>query len=316
MNPILPRIESRTPSLALTGFSGFRDPEPWGRWTLGKTATIDLEAGPGGWTALDLRSVLPFREQTFRVLLNGQEVTRLQSAQPNANYQISLALKLRPGVNEVQLLTDKSNRDARLTPFAPRDPSDLGVALQQLSFGKPEVFSRFPADTIYGASWNPLLSTYAAAPTNEVTIFSRASGPQELGYSLLRTREGQRFTLQLDGAELQTLSSPVSGNLVKGRLQLTLNGQEHRLTLRALPDQASAQPLGGGMAALRDVDGQIPFYVQNLSLVPVASGIQQLSSLAAGALVLMMVLALYAFLFKVRPRRVRTAPSIANPEST
>ena len=109
--------------------------ESWGLWLLGHRSVLRLTAPAAQRAELDLKLYLPYDQQQVSLNLNGTAIFQT-TRQPTAVGEFSsrLLVQLVKGPNTLTITSSKSSRDGFNVPFAPKDASDLSVALSQLEF--------------------------------------------------------------------------------------------------------------------------------------------------------------------------------------
>jgi hypothetical protein len=305
----VPSVAEDLSDLRIGDLSGFREQELWGRWTLGKTATISLQAKHEGWAEVQLDMSLPYPQQHLQLSLNGQVLIGLTGPQKNAHLVFALPLELRAGRNRFEILTDRSNLDPSSSPFAPQDKTDIAVSLAQIEFAPLQVFTPRQMGRVYGVGQLPPPITYQSVSEQGLTLFARLSGPRLLNYRLLSAADQQTFDFQLDGRSMRTVNAGPRGSLVQGQLPLDLDGSLHQVRI-VVQGVASPHNARSGIApydtvrVLEQLAGPFPFAVQELSFSQ-RHYLQTWAGPLAGAGALMGVLLLALLLFG-RRRGVRS----------
>ncbi|MDO4244605.1 MAG: hypothetical protein Q4C89_01095 [Deinococcus sp.] len=268
MSRVVPTVSPDLPGLHLGNLSGFRGQEDWGRWTLGKVTTVEVKATRAVQAEVRLSLNLPYTQQRLSVFFNGQTLTTLKAARQSQDFDVILPANLHTGRNELKILTDKSNLDPRLKPFAPQDLSDMAVSLKRLEFAPLQVFTGTQTGRIYGAVQPPYPSTYQQATGQQVDAFVQADGPQVLTYRLLSSADWQTFTLRLDEQVLRIVTADRRGTLISGQLPLKPSAEIQRFSVVSSPLQERT-PTDDSLAIIEKHTGTATFYIQDLRVTPV-----------------------------------------------
>lgn len=300
MSRVVPTVSPDLPGLQLGNLGGFRGQEDWGRWTLGKVTTVELKATRAVQAEVRLNLDLPYAQQHLSVFFNGQTLKTLKAARQPQGFDVILPVNLHAGRNELKLLTDKSNLDPRLKPFAPQDLSDMAVSLKELEFAPLQVFTGTQTGRIYGAVQPPYPPTYQQATGQQVDLFVQAAGPQVLTYRLLSSADRQTFTLRLGGQTLRTVTADRRGTLVSGQVPLGPSDEVQRLSVVSSPLRERT-PADDSLAIIEKHTGAATFYIQELRVTPVQRWQQWEQPLAGLGVVLGLGLLLGLLFAKKRP---------------
>lgn len=303
MSKTVPTISPALPSLQLGNLAGFRGQEDWGRWTLGKVTTVELKAARAAQVEVRLSFDLPYAQQHLSVFFEGRKLTTLKAAQQPQNFDLVLPLNLVAGRNELKLVTNKSNLDPRLKPFAPQDLSDMAVSFKQLEFAPLKLFTGTQTGRIYGAVRPPYPPTYQQATGRQVDLFVQAADPQVLTYRLLSSVDRQSFTLRLDGKTVRTVTADRRGTLVNGQLPLRPSDEVQCLSVVSSPLRERT-PADDSLAIIERHTGAATFYIQELRVTPVQHWQQWQQPLAGLGVVLGLGALLWLLLGKSQ-RRVK-----------
>jgi len=267
MSNTVPTISPDSPGLQLGNLGGFRGQEDWGRWTLGKVTSVELKAAQAGWAEVRLNFDLPSPRQHLSVFLNGRKLTTLRTAHQPQNFDLALPLNLLTGRNELKLVTDKSNLDPHLKPFAPQDLSDIAVSLKQLEFAPLQVFTATRPGRIYNAVQPPYPLAYQQVTGRQVDFFVQAADPQVLTYRLLSSADRQTFTLRLGDQTLRTVTAERRGTLVSGRVPLSSSDEVQRFSVVSSP-LGKRHEVDDSLQTIEKYTGAATFYVQELQVAP------------------------------------------------
>ena len=292
-NVQIPSIAGGLPLNAL-GTSGFRVAESWGLWLLGHRSVLRLTAPAAQRAELDLKLYLPYDQQQVSLNLNGTAIFQT-TRQPTAVGEFSsrLLVQLVKGPNTLTITSSKSSRDGFNVPFAPKDASDLSVALSQLEF-RP-VQER--AGVLYGPQpANFLRNTYASAGKQGLTLFVRRPEAQQLHYRLLRRFEHQSFDFYLDGQLVGSLPAQTPGTLLVGQFKLP-QADSPGVRSVSVSSRALASPIKLATTAHDSPDVQ--FYVQQLNVTAEGTAAAALASvLVAPALAALLACFFWWLLFR------------------
>ncbi len=293
---IIPMVSPELSNVQVGGVSGLRGQEAWGRWTLGKETRIDLNAQEAGWTAAHLEVNLPYARQTLQLWLGDTSLGQLMSLKTFTSYDLWLALPLRKGVNQLRLLTDKSNLDPRLQPFAPQDRTDMGVAIQKLQVQPVQPQRQDGSGQLYAIFRPAAMKTYDAVLDRQAVLFVRNAGDHQLHYSVLANAEDQPFQIRLGQDVLTSFSAPHAGSLMTGTVSVHIDEQQ---PLTISTTSASDTPQGAAARTRQLIDelgGQSAFYIQRFALTPQSPWQAfERPGAVAGALALIVLLGLLLF---------------------
>jgi hypothetical protein len=264
----VPTVSADLSSVQLGDVSGFRGQEAWGRWTLGKVAALELNAQEAGWAAAHLKVNLPYARQSLQLWLGDTSLGQVRSMKKFTSYDVWLALPLRKGVNELRLLTDKSNLDPRLQPFAPQDRTDMGIALEQLLFEPVQPQHHAAPGQLYSTFRTAALKSYDAVLDRQAILFVQNPGDHQLRYSVLANAEGQSFQIRLGQDVLSSFSAPHAGSLMTGAVSLRV-GERQPLTISAT-SASDSRPDGAVRTGplIDELGGQSAFYIQRFAVTP------------------------------------------------
>lgn len=318
---VVPRVElpGQPPEPRLEGFSG---QESWGRWTLGREASLHFVLPAPQEIVLDYTGYLGQMDQRISVWLDGRQIGSFSYNNGGGDKQFgqATALRLPAGPHTLTFRSNRSSRSEGRADAASTDPRDLGIAFYRLDLRpRPEAQPplTLPADLLREPAVLKLGQFVFKTPLRylpvshegltldiELPIQEIARQPV-LDFSLLRQREGQQFNFLLDGRLFyQTPGQPGTG-LVRGSTALPVEAPGlHRLQI---------VPLGGGPARntdylLTDVSlraEQVSFYVEHLRLHPAATG-SELPWAVAGLVLLLLLLSGLLFC-RPRPGAVRNS---------
>lgn len=267
MSPSVPSVTANLSGVRILNLSGFRGQEDWGRWTVGKTAAVELWSREDSWVEARFDVTLPYPRQSLRLLLNKQAVESLNGAERMTRMTLTLPLQLSRGRNEIKLITDKSNLDPRLTPFAPQDLTDMAVSVQRLQFQPLQVFTDLQAGKLYRATKVRYPSTYQIVDGQQINFFLSMKGSYLLRYRLLGSADKQEFRVFRDGQQIHKVTIRQRGTLVNEQLSVNLDGRLHRFTIESTAPTTLRRD--DSLAGIEKVNGAHSFYVQNLAIHPI-----------------------------------------------
>ncbi|EYB66764.1 hypothetical protein DEIPH_ctg076orf0025 [Deinococcus phoenicis] len=298
---------------------GFSDQEWWGRWTLGKEASLRFVLPTPQTVVLDYTGYLGQMDQRISVWLDGRQIGRFQYNNGGGDKQFGQATSLRLPAGP-HSLTFRSNL-SRLSDGSPlpagADPRDLSTAFYRLDLlPRPETRPALslPADLLREPAVLKLGQFVFKTPgrylpvsqeglTLEFQLREPASAPRPvLDFGLLRQREGQQFTFSLDGRPFYRTPRQPGAGLVRGSTEFPRSSPGlHRLQIRAE---------GGG--AVRDTSylltevsvrtDQVSFYTERLLLHPASDSYAHRLWAGAGLVLLLLLLSRLLFLrFRGQP---------------
>lgn len=296
MNTQIPQIDSALSGVQLRSLNGFRALEDWGRWSLGKVSQVNIRAKKTVWVEARIKIGLPVSGQTALIILNGENLARVENSQQPATYDLRLALHLRAGNNTIQLTTNKSNLDSSSRPFAINDKSDIALSVLSFNLIKPQPFTDDSSGKLYNIANLGTSSAYLGAGGQKIQFFTRLSNSQLLKYRLLSAYDRQTFEIRIDGDLLLRTSTQQRGTLLSGQLPIQFKDQLQIVTITAFHDTVYANHPQDSVEVLEKYNGKFPFYIQELRLIsPQPWQIWQQSASIVGFFACIFLLILWLF---------------------
>lgn len=258
---------------------GFSDQEPWGRWGVGKTSSIEFTINKPETLSLSYQGVLPFSEQRLVVYLNGISIGDFRQPPGNTNTRFAqkFVFNASPGTQKISFSTNHSLIDQPNNTL--NEYRDLSVSFEIFKINIPERIdilyphSNLPLNSLYGVFPNLTTPIYLPAGDSGLSFFLKQSTTKELKiiYALLPTYSGQKFNFFLDGEQINQVFHKGSG-LVKGELKIGLvHAGAHRVDIRSTRNKTNQQIYDYLRANTSLENNQVLFYVNSLEISPIDS---------------------------------------------
>lgn len=282
MNSAVPTIAPSIGASALR-LSGFSDQEWWGRWTLGRQASVDFRLRMPTTLHLKFEGYMAQHDQRLNIFLDGSSLGKFAYGNLGGNMQFgkSVLLKLATGKHRLTFQSNLSSRSSENVILAPKDPRDLGIAFRVLDIlprTSPLPSSSLPIDLLHSNSVEKtgyyLLhqrGPYLVVAQEGFNAVFRTSTQGVINYSFVRSQREQQLVFSLDNHIFyQTNASPFA-TVIRGQIKMPkLTNSTHQINVRPLVTK-SLQLNSYLLADTAVESSNVGFYVDRLTIDPLSN---------------------------------------------